>query len=98
MSRSYKQYPKEFKLEAVRLVAEQGLSQTQAATNLGITQSLIGRWVRQFKSSGQESFPGNGKLLPSDEKVRNLERDLRRVTQERDILKKAIAYFAEVPK
>jgi transposase len=98
VSRSYKQYPKEFKLESVRLVLEQGLSQAQAASNLGIDQSLLGRWVRQFRSKGQESFPGNGKLLPADEKIRNLERDLRRVTQERDILKKAIAYFAEVPK
>ena len=98
MSRQYKQYPKEFKLEAVKLVQEQGLSQTQAAANLGISQSLLGRWVRQFRSNGQESFPGNGKLLPSDEKVKLLEKELRRVTQERDILKKAIAYFAEVPK
>jgi transposase len=98
VSRQYKQYPKEFKLEAVKLVQEQGLSQTQAATNLGITQSLLGRWVRQYRSNGQESFPGNGKLLPQDEKVKLLEKELRRVTQERDILKKAIAYFAEVPK
>jgi transposase len=98
VSRQYKQYPKEFKLEAVKLVQEQGLSQTQAATNLGITQSLLGRWVRQYRSNGQESFPGNGKLLPQDEKVKLLEKELRRVTQERDSLKKAIAYFAEVPK
>ena len=98
MSRTYKQYPKEFKLEAVKLVVEQGLTQTQAASNLGISQSLMGRWVRQVRSNGQESFPGNGKLLPADEKIRALEKDLRRVTQERDILKKAIAYFAEVPR
>lgn len=98
MSRNYKHYPKEFKLEAVKLVLEQGLSQTQAASNLGISQSLIGRWVRQVRSNGQESFPGNGKLLPADEKVKTLEKELRRVTQERDILKKAIAYFAEVPR
>jgi transposase len=98
VSRSYKKYAKEFKLEAVKLVTEQGLSQVQAAKNLGLDQSLIGRWVRSFKASGQESFPGSGKLLPQDEKVKSLEKELRRVTQERDILKKAIAYFAEVPK
>lgn len=98
MSRQYKKYAKEFKLEAVKLVLEQGLSQSQASSNLGISQSLMGRWVRQFKSAGQESFPGNGRLLPQDEKVKLLEKELRRVTQERDILKKAIAYFAEVPK
>jgi transposase len=98
VSRKYKHYTKEFKLEAVKLVTEQGLSQTQAGANLGVNQSAIGRWIREFKASGQESFPGNGKLLPSEEKVRKLERDLKRVTQERDILKKAIAYFAEVPK
>jgi transposase len=98
VSRSYKQYSKDFKLETIKLVTEQGLTQSQAAKNLGLDQSLIGRWVRSYKSNGQVSFPGNGNLLPQDEKVKNLEKELRRVTQERDILKKAIAYFAEVPK
>ena len=98
MSRMYKQYSKEFKLEAVKLVTEGGLNQSKAASNLGVGQSVLGRWVKQFRSNVQESFPGNGKLLPQDEKVKSLEKELKRVTQERDILKKAIAYFAEVPK
>ena len=98
MSRIYKKYTKEFKLEAVKLVVDSGLSPSQAAANLGVGQSILGRWVKQFRSNGQESFPGNGKLLPQDEKVKLLEKELKRVTQERDILKKAIAYFAEVAK
>lgn len=98
MSKMYKKYSKEFKLEAVKLALEGGLTQSQAASNLGVGQSVLGRWVKQFRSNGQESFPGNGKLLPQDEKVKSLEKELKRVTLERDILKKTIAYFAEVPK
>jgi transposase len=95
---SRKRYAKEFKVEAARLVIEQGLTQAKAAANLGVSTAIIGRWVRQFKEGGLESFPGSGKLPPSEEKVKNLEKELKRVTLERDILKKAIAYFAEVPK
>jgi transposase len=95
---TYKKYSREFKLEAVKMVLEQGLKVRQAALNLGIAPSTMGQWVKQFSKQGSESFPGSGKLLPTDERVRTLERDLKRVTQERDILKKAIAYFAEVPK
>lgn len=93
-----KRYSKEFKLEAVKMVLEQGVSKNEVARNLNVAPSTLDVWVKKFSVNGNESFPGSGKLLPADEKVRSLERELKRVTQERDILKKAIAYFAEVPK
>lgn len=93
-----RKFSKEFKLEAVQLVTMQGMTCLQVGRDLGINQSVIARWVREHKSQGGESFPGSGKLSPADDKVKQLERELRRTQMERDILKKAIAYFAEVPK
>lgn len=97
-TRTRRKFSKEFKLEAVKLVREHGLTCLRAAQDLGVHPSVLARWVREHESEGNESFPGSGSLLPSDDKVKQLERELRRVQMERDILKKAIAYFAEVPK
>jgi transposase len=80
------------------MIIEQGVKRNEVARNLGVAPSTLSHWLTQFSNKGEESFPGSGKLSASDERVRKLERDLKRVTQERDILKKAIAYFAEVPK
>lgn len=95
---SRKSYTKEFKLEAVKLILEQGRSQAEAARNLGVSQAVLGRWVRQFQENGNGSFPGRGNLVPLDEENRRLQRELKRVTMERDILKKAIGYFTEQSK
>ncbi len=95
---SNKRYRKEFKLEAIKLVSEQGLTQSQAGKDLGVSQSILGRWCRSYKRDVGEAFPGKGKLVPQDAEFRQLQKELRTVRMERDILKKAIAYFAEVPK
>ena len=95
---SKQRYTKEFKLEAVKLVLEQGLKQVQVARDLGISQSILGRWIRDYRRDGAESFPGKGNFVPQDAEFRQLTKELRTVRMERDILKKAIAYFAEVPK
>jgi transposase len=92
---SRKRYDTEFKREAVRLVLEQGLTRTQVAKDLGISQPILGRWVKQVESGGADAFPGRGRLIPSEQRVRDLERELKRVTMQRDILKKAITYFSE---
>jgi len=93
-----KSYTKEFKLEAVKLVLEKGLSRTQAAQDLGVSVSALALWVRQFSENGISSFPGSGKLLPRDEEIRRLEQELRRAEMERDILKKALVYFSDLEK
>ena len=90
-----KNYTKEFKLEAVKLVTEQGLRPIDAAKNLGVAPSTISTWVKKSQTNGDDAFPGSGRLMPSDQKVRDLEKQLKRVTMERDILKKAIGYFTE---
>jgi transposase len=91
-------YAKDFKLQAIKQVVEDGRVQKEVARDLGVPYAVLNRWVAKFRNAHEEAFPGRGNLKPEDEKVRQLEERLRRVTEERDILKKAIAYFAEVPK
>lgn len=89
---------KEFKTEAARMVVEQGQPQAAVARNLGVTPGQIHRWVAAYKADAEHAFPGKGKLRPEDERLKALEAQVKRLTMERDILKKAMAYFAEVPK
>jgi transposase len=91
-------FTKEFKQGAVKMVVEQGCKQSEVARDLGLSQNVLSRWVLQYRADHEGAFPGKGKLKPEDERIRKLESELRRVSMERDILKKAIAYFAERPK
>lgn len=90
-----KQYDKQFKLEAVRLIVEEGRSVASVARDLGLNANSLHHWKKQFAGDGAEAFPGHGRLKPGDEELRRLKRELQVVTQERDILKKAIAFFAK---
>jgi len=87
----------QFKRDAVRLV-DAGKSVTEVATHLGITRSLLQRWREQLSAAPSEAFPGKGRLRPQAQRIRELEQKLRDVTQERDILKKALAFFVTDPK
>ena len=90
-----KTYTREFKLEAVRLITEKGYSIAEASRNLGVDYSVLRRWKKQLSDDPQNAFPGKGKLKAPDEEYRRIKRELERVKEERDILKKALAYFAE---
>jgi transposase len=90
-----KTYSREFKLEAVRLITEKGYSIAEASRNLGVEYSVLRRWKKQLADDPQNAFPGKGQLKASDQELRALQRELERVKEERDILKKALAYFAE---
>jgi transposase len=92
---SRKSYSQEFKLEAVKRILEKGQTQSSVARELGVAESMVNRWVSQYQGNAEDAFPGSGKLSPSQEEVRRLQREVRKVTMERDILKKAIAYFAQ---
>ena len=95
MGRSRRKYSREFKLEAVRLIVEQGRTVGDVAESLGVNRSVLQHWKSQLKAEGALAFPGNGHPSASDEEVRHLRKELARVRQERDILKKATAYFAK---
>lgn len=92
-----KRYTKEFKEQAAKLVIEQKMRNKDVAQDLGVSHSLISSWVSQYKKNGRDAFPGKGKLMPWDEEKRKLEIQVKRLTIERDILKKTIGYFAEKP-
>ena len=89
-----RKYDLEFKINAVRLVLEEGLKVTQVSSDLGIGLSTLERWVHEHKQHGTDAFPGKGKQRPDDEKLRKLERENEILKRERDILKKALAIFS----
>jgi len=89
-------FTREFKLEAVKLM-RRGVSATQASRDLGIGQNVLSRWLREAKADEAQAFPGHGQLKPEDAEIARLRRELARAEAERDILKKAIAYFAKEP-
>ena len=95
MTRVLKQYDREFKVEAVRLLETSGKSAAQLERELGIGKGNLTRWRRQFGEEGEDAFPGHGRLTPEQEELRRLKRENEILRQERDILKKAIAIFSE---
>ena len=89
-----RKFDKDFKLEALRLVDRGDRSIAAIARDLGIHPNSLLKWREQFRSDGADAFPGKGRLKPADEELRRLRRELEVVTQERDILKKALAVFS----
>jgi len=98
MGETRRKFSREFKIEAVRLVTEGGQTIAETARELGINANLLGRWKRQLTEDSDQAFPGKGRMKPLEEEVRRLQRELKRVRQERDILKKATAFFARESK
>jgi len=90
-----RKYDREFKIEAVRLVTEDGRRATEVARNLGIHVNLIYLWKKQLAEDPKEAFPGLGRLKASEAELRTLQRELSDVKEERDILKKALAIFSK---
>ena len=91
MTKVKQKYSSEFKADAVRLVFEQGRSVADVARSLDVHVNTLHGWVRGAKHSGVASAP---RRSSEHEEISRLRRELRRVTEERDILKKAAAYFA----
>jgi transposase len=88
-------YSKEFKLDAISLVLEQGYTQTEAAKSLGIDRKLLYTWIKSHKKEGEECFRGQGKLSEEQREIRRLREEVKRLTMEKDILKKATAFFVK---
>jgi transposase len=87
-------YTREFKVEAVRLVLEEKRSITEVAASLGIHKTVLRKWVQDHKEQGDQAFPGRGHLPPLEDELRRLRLENQRLQAERDILKKATAFFA----
>lgn len=90
-----RQFSREFKTEAVHLVTMRGVSVAQAARDLDVHATVLRRWIRQYGNDPAGAFPGKGQMTPADDEVRRLRREVAKLKAERDILKKAAAYFAK---
>ena len=90
-----RKFSKEFKVEAVNLVLTRGVTIAQASRDLDIGSHVLGRWVREATQSKQQAFPGHGLQKPDDAELTRLRREVTQLKMERDILKKAAAFFAK---
>jgi len=97
MARKRSTYTAEFKLQAVRMILDQKLSVAEVARRLGVGENLLHTWRKAFRQQGESAFPGHGQPTPSDDELRRLRAEVVRLRAERDLLKKAAAYFASPP-
>ena len=90
-----RQFDRAFKQEAVKLSQQAGRTVAEVADGLGINANMLRRWQREQETGRSQAFRGQGQRTAEAEETWRLQRALRQVTEERDILKKALAYFAE---
>ncbi len=91
---SGKRYTEEFKIEAVKQVIERGYKAGEVAQRLGVTTNSLYHWIKRYGDQGSQ----HQTISSQQEELRQLKAELRRVTEERDILKEAAAYFASESK
>ncbi len=95
MSERRKSYDKEFKLSAVKMILDGEMSISRVSRDLGVNQNSLHNWKKAYLEDQQNAFPGKGRMKPEEEELRKLKKELSIVKRERDILKKAIAFFAK---
>nr|CBX27973.1 hypothetical protein N47_G32970 [uncultured Desulfobacterium sp.] len=95
MTTKKKSYSKQFKIEAVKLVTEQGYKISEAARNLDIHPNVLRHWRNQLKTDSDQAFPGKGHMAPEIEELHRLQKENKRLQMEHEILKKAAAFFAK---
>ena len=89
-----RKFGREFKVEAVRLVKQREVSAAQAARDLDVHVNVLRKSVREFSSDPAQAFPGLGQIKAEQVEIERLRKEVARLKVERDILKKAAAYFA----
>ena len=87
-------FSREFKVEAVKLVRDRGVAVAQASRDLEVAESVLRRWMRDLSSDPVQAFPGRGQMKPEQQEIDRLRREVAKLKAERDILKKAAAFFA----
>jgi transposase len=95
MTTERKSYSKQFKIDAVKLVTEQGYRITEAARNLEINPNVLRRWRNQLAGESDQAFPGKGHMTTENEELNRLRKENKRLRMEHEILKKAAAFFAK---
>ena len=89
-----RKFSREFKLEAVRLVKDRGVSVAQASRDLDLHPNVLRKWIREMGADPLHAFPGHGQMKPEQLEIDRLRREVTKLKAERDILKKAAAFFA----
>ena len=97
MAEKRKTYTAEFKREAVRLITAQRYRVAETARNLGMNVNMLRRWKQEYTANTQAAFPGNGRLTPDQEALRQLRDEVKRLRMERDMLTKAMRFFVNEP-
>lgn len=95
MAKKRRVYTNEFKVQAVKMVTEQGLSCAEVARQLGIGCNLLQLWKKQYQKLGEQAFPGHGHRSPVEAEVERLRAENVRLRRECELLKKATAYFVK---
>ena len=90
-----RRFTREFKVEAVKLVRERGVAVVQAARDLTVHENVLPKWVKEFAADLQHAFPGHGEMKHEQLEIERLRREVQKLKAERDIRKKAAAYFAK---
>jgi transposase len=97
MARSRTAYTAEFKLAAVKMITVEKLSVAEVGRRLDVSETLLRAWRKAVLAGGTAAFPGHGNLTPAEDELRRLHAENARLRAERDLLKKAAAYFANPP-
>lgn len=95
MGKRNRHFTREFKLDAVQLVTEKGIPVGKAARDLDIHPNLLHLWRRKYLVEGEKAFTGKGRVKPENAEIRRLRKELEKVREQRDILKKALAVFSK---
>jgi len=95
MTTKKKSYSKQFKIDAVKLVTEQGYKVSEAARNLDIHPNVLRKWRDQLNGDSDQVFPGKGHMAQEKEELSRLRKENKRLRMEHEILKKAAAFFAK---
>jgi transposase len=90
-----RKFTREFKVEAVKLIKDRGVSVAQASRDLGVHGTVLRNWVKDLAADPSQAFPGHGQQKPEAAEIARLKREVNKLKAERDILKKAAAYFAK---
>ena len=95
--RTRRRFDRQFKMDAVRLITDGGQSVATVARDLGVGRSQLQRWKKQFQEKAERAFPGKGRIMVENKELEDLRRELARVKEEREILKKVLAIFSKRP-
>lgn len=90
-----RQFSREFKVEAVKLVTERGVAVAQAARDLDVHETWLRAWMRELTADSQQAFSGKGVMKPEQAVIERLRKEVAKLKMERHILKKAAAFFAK---